>query len=191
MPRHVFISYQRKDADLAASIAVDLLSDGLEVFIDRDIRPGESWDERLESALASSFAVVALWSENSVTSPWVRREAREARERGILCPAILDSCRIPLEFRDIECAILAGRRAGDREHSEWRLLVKSLQAFQQGPIRDPLSQEARVYYELGLKFLNGDRCPPDKQIALRYFQKALAAGHPNAQKFIGEIEGSL
>ncbi|HRE42665.1 MAG TPA: TIR domain-containing protein [Terricaulis sp.] len=118
----VFLSYKREDQQIARDVAADLEAEGYSVFFDVRIEVGDSWDATIERELNAAKAAVVLWSAKSRESKWVRREAREAMARGILCPAMISRCKIPLEFSDVQTADLIGRRAGDRAHAEWRRL---------------------------------------------------------------------
>jgi hypothetical protein len=118
----VFLSYKREDQETAREIAADLEAEGFSVFFDVRIPVGDSWDAVIERELNAAKAVVVLWSPRSRDSQWVRREAREAMSRRILCPAMIANCKIPLEFSDAQAANLIGRRPGDRAHAEWRRL---------------------------------------------------------------------
>lgn len=120
----VFLSYNREDQEIARGVAADLEGEGFSVFFDVRIDVGDSWDERIERELNAAKACVVLWSARSRESQWVRREAREAMARRILCPAMIARCKVPLEFSDVQAADLIGRRVGDRAHAEWRRLCE-------------------------------------------------------------------
>lgn len=122
----VFLSYKREDQKVAREVATDLEAEGFSVFFDVAIEVGDSWDERIENELNAAKAVVVLWSPKSRESKWVKREAREAMERGILCPAMIARCKVPLEFSDVQASDLVGRRAGDRAHAEWQRLCERI-----------------------------------------------------------------
>jgi hypothetical protein len=86
---------------------VDALAQlGWSVWWDRTILPGKRWEEVIETALDEARCVIVLWSKDSIQSEWVRVEANEARQRGILVPALLDDVKIPLPFRGIQAANL-------------------------------------------------------------------------------------
>jgi hypothetical protein len=48
---YVFISYKREDRDRVAQIVDGLRADGLDVWWDRDIEPGQPWDETVAAQL--------------------------------------------------------------------------------------------------------------------------------------------
>ena len=95
----MFISYAREDAPDARRVAEALEHRGLSVFWDRTIPTGRAFEDEIEQAIASAGAVVVLWSEHSVRSDWVRAEASEGANRGILVPASLDGATPPLRYR--------------------------------------------------------------------------------------------
>ena len=104
----IFLSYAREDQEHARRIAEALKAEGWSVFWDQSIPPGQQFDEYIERRLKDCRVVVVLWSANSVTSRWVRREARHAtkREPPALIPAMISDAAIPFEFDDIQAADL-------------------------------------------------------------------------------------
>jgi hypothetical protein len=109
--RHVsdiFISYASGDLPRVKPLVDALLQRGWSVWWDRTILPGKTWDKVIESALAQARCVIVLWSQDSIGSDWVRIEAEDAKQRGILVPALLDDVKIPLAFRRIQAARLIG-----------------------------------------------------------------------------------
>ncbi|MCC7421020.1 MAG: toll/interleukin-1 receptor domain-containing protein [Planctomycetaceae bacterium] len=181
---HVFISYQRFDISAAESLAAELARAGFPVFIDRQIRVGDSWDVSLERALEASFAVVPLWTTHSVNSRYVRLEARHGLHRQSLSPVLMSACQIPLEFSDIEYADLRSRTPGDAKHPEWSNLLSTLTTLQQRAATRAVNGQAQLFFHLGIKFLEGMNCPQNAVIALSWFKKAETAGHPQASEMI-------
>ena len=121
----IFISYARADKDKAELLANEFSRNGWSVWWDRQIPPGQSFDETIESALTSARCVIVLWSKHSVSSRWVKTEAAEGAERGILVPAMIDHAPIPLEFKRIEAADLSDWE-GEPSHREFVDLLKSV-----------------------------------------------------------------
>lgn len=124
----VFLSYKREDQRIAREVAADLEAEGFSVFFDVEIDIGDGWPERIETELNNAHAVVVLWSPRScsIDAKWVKREARAAAKRDILCPSTIEECELPLEFSDLQSANLIGRNASDRAHLEWRRLCKTV-----------------------------------------------------------------
>jgi TIR domain-containing protein len=121
----IFISYARADKGKAELLANAFSREGWSVWWDREIAPGQSFDETIESALNSARCVVVLWSKHSVSSRWVKTEAAEGAERGILVPAMIENAPIPLEFKRIEAADLSDWE-GEAPHRELDQLLKSV-----------------------------------------------------------------
>jgi formylglycine-generating enzyme required for sulfatase activity len=108
----IFLSYASADRPRVVPLVEALRKRGWSVWWDRTIPPGKTWDQVIESALADARCVVVLWSRNAIRSDWVRAEAHEARNRGILVPALLEDVTIPLAFRQIQAANLVDWSGG-------------------------------------------------------------------------------
>lgn len=60
----------------------------------------------IEQELDAASCVIALWTNHSVTSEWVRNEAADGARRRILIPIRLDDVRLPLAFRHLQTSDL-------------------------------------------------------------------------------------
>jgi hypothetical protein len=114
---HVFVSYASADRERARQVATLVASEGWDVWWDRTIPPGRQFDEVIEEALDAATCVVVLWSKASIASTWVKTEAAEANRRKLLIPVVIEDVKIPLEFRRLQAADLAGW-TGERAHPE-------------------------------------------------------------------------
>lgn len=97
----VFVSYSRSDKALVTPIVAALEAQGWGVWWDPAIVPGEEFDRIIATALARASAVLVVWTQHSVESRWVRGEARDAAERGILVPLRIGTVALPIDFRAI------------------------------------------------------------------------------------------
>ncbi len=104
----IFVSYASEDRDRILLLVEALESQGWSVWWDRELITGPSFDDKIEEALDEARCVVVGWSEHSIQSRWVRTEANEGLERGILVPALIDDVRPPLAFRIAQTANLIG-----------------------------------------------------------------------------------
>ncbi len=101
MGTDIFLSYASEDTSKAVELARILENDGWSVWWDREISPGQDFEIEIDMALSKARAIVVLWSVFSVSSNWVRNEAREAKEANKLIPVMLDDARIPLSYRSL------------------------------------------------------------------------------------------
>jgi adenylate cyclase len=104
----VFVSYARSDKLLVAPLVSAIEARGWSVWWDPDIDAGQEFDQLIAIELAKARAVVVMWTPTSVNSRWVRGEAREAADRGLLVPVRLDGARLPLDVRAIHTTDLDG-----------------------------------------------------------------------------------
>jgi hypothetical protein len=102
----IFISYSSSDRGKAKALSEALVRKGRSTWWDRKIPLGKNYDEVIEQQLNAARCVVVLWSKESVTSDWVKTEAREGKQRGILIPALIENVKPPLEFRYMQTANL-------------------------------------------------------------------------------------
>ncbi|HEY8230958.1 MAG TPA: toll/interleukin-1 receptor domain-containing protein, partial [Rhodanobacteraceae bacterium] len=97
----VFISYARADKARVAPLVAAIEARGWSVWWDPEISPGAEFDDEIDVALQAAKAVLVVWTPTSVASRWVRGEARDAAERGILVPVRFDQARLPIDVRAI------------------------------------------------------------------------------------------
>ncbi|MBN8552240.1 MAG: toll/interleukin-1 receptor domain-containing protein [Caulobacterales bacterium] len=120
----VFVSYDRRDRDLAERVVAALTEQGLTVWWDDRITPHETWDKTIEREVDSAKKVLVLWTKNSVESDWVRTEAGAARESTPpkLVQARFSDCKVPLAFRLLQHIDLIGWTP-KRRHAGWDRLI--------------------------------------------------------------------
>ena len=97
----VFVSYARTDKARVAPLVAAIEARGWSVWWDPEIAAGQEFDDQIEAEINAARAVLVVWTPTSVTSRWVRGEAREAAERGILVPVRFEDARLPMDVRAI------------------------------------------------------------------------------------------
>ena len=97
--------YSRQDKALVAPLVAALEAEGWSVWWDPEITPGEEFDALISRELESARSLVVVWTPNSVDSRWVRGEARDAADRGVL---------VPVRFAERQAADRLSRGAHDR-----------------------------------------------------------------------------
>ena len=95
----VFVSYARVDKARVAPIVAAIEAQGWSVWWDPEIAAGQLFDDQIEAQLAAAKCVLVVWTPTSVASRWVRGEAREAADRGILVPVRFEEARLPMDVR--------------------------------------------------------------------------------------------
>src|SRR5579875_566569 len=106
----VFVSYARADKARVAPLVAAIEAKGWSVWWDPEISPGREFDDAIDTELVAAKAVLVVWTPVSVESRWVRGEARDAAERGILVPVRFDQARLPIDVRAIHTTDLDGWR---------------------------------------------------------------------------------
>jgi len=118
----IFLSYSRADRPKAQIIAEALAAEGFEVWWDKVLRAGETYDEVTETRLRDADAVIVLWSTVSVKSKWVRAEATLGQRTSVLIPAMIEEAERPIMFELTQSADLIGWE-GDRSDPRWKAFV--------------------------------------------------------------------
>jgi TolB-like protein len=95
----VFVSYARTDKALVAPLVTALQLQGWDIWWDPAISPGQEFDRQIAAQLESTAVVLVVWTAQSVESRWVRGEARDGADRGVLIPVRFGKARLPIDFR--------------------------------------------------------------------------------------------
>jgi len=95
----VFVSYARSDKARVALLVTAIEREGWSVWWDPEISPGQEFDRQIAAELKIATAVVVVWTSASVESRWVRGEARDAADRGVLVPVRFGNAELPIDVR--------------------------------------------------------------------------------------------
>jgi TolB-like protein len=95
----VFVSYARSDKARVAPLVAAIEAQGWSVWWDPQIDPGQEFDRQIAAELKAAAVVLVVWTPASVTSRWVRGEAREGADRGILVPVRFEAASLPIDVR--------------------------------------------------------------------------------------------
>jgi adenylate cyclase len=123
----VFVSYARSDKARVAPLVAAIEAQGWSVWWDPAIEAGQQFDDQIDTQLQEALAVVVVWTPSSVSSRWVRGEARDAAERGILVPVRFEDARLPIDARAIQTTDL-DKWDEDPASPEFQELLRSLAA---------------------------------------------------------------
>jgi adenylate cyclase len=124
----LFVSYSRADRPRVAPLIAALQGEGWSVWWDPEIAPGQEFDSLIAEELGKARAVIVVWSPTSVISRWVRGEAREAADRGVLAPVRFDGAHLPIDLRAIHTTDLDGWNE-DASAPAFRELVRALRSL--------------------------------------------------------------
>ncbi len=113
--RVAFLLHSSKDKGFVRKLAADLVANGVKVWIDEQrILVGDSIPEKIAQGLAESDFFLIVVSENSVESPWVKKELSSAliheieRRKVTVLPIKLDDAKAPDSIKDKLYADLTG-----------------------------------------------------------------------------------
>ena len=100
----IFISYSKADRELALKLSAFLEAGGWTVWWDKSLKPADTFRDEIMKELAKARAVITIWTENSISSDWVRAEAGRAKADGKLIPLKTSGVAygdIPLPFGEM------------------------------------------------------------------------------------------
>jgi adenylate cyclase len=123
----VFVSYSRSDKARVAPLVAAIQAKGWSVWWDPAIDAGQQFDDQIDAELQAASAVLVIWTPTSVASRWVRGEARDAAERGILVPARFEDARLPIDVRAIQTTDL-DKWEGNPASAPFQDLLRSLES---------------------------------------------------------------
>ena len=123
----IFVSYSRQDKVRVAPLVASLEAEGWAGWWDPEITPGEEFDSLISRELEGARALVVVWTPHSVDSRWVRGEARDAADRGVLVPVRFENAKLPIDFRAVHTTDLDSW-GGDRTGAAFRGLCKALES---------------------------------------------------------------
>jgi adenylate cyclase len=123
----VFVSYSRSDKERVAPLVAAIKAKGWSVWWDPAIDAGQQFDDQIDAELQAASAVLVVWTPTSVASRWVRGEARDAAERGILVPVRFEGARLPIDVRAIQTTDL-DKWGEDPASAPFQELLRSLGA---------------------------------------------------------------
>ncbi|MBZ0289886.1 MAG: TIR domain-containing protein, partial [Anaerolineae bacterium] len=107
VPRHLFISYSRRDKEYAQHLSDHLRYNGFEVWIDSQIDYGDAWFDEIEDAIKTCAAFVLVMSPESKGSEWVKKEILLAKRfKKPIFPLLLEGQEfgivIDIQFADVQ-----------------------------------------------------------------------------------------
>jgi tetratricopeptide (TPR) repeat protein len=108
----VFVSYSSRDRERVIPLVEAIQRRGWTAWWDRNIDAGTTFDREIEHAIDEAKCIVVVWSQQSVESDWVRNEATEGLDRGVLVPVTIDAVRPPLAFRRVQTIDLTQSGSG-------------------------------------------------------------------------------
>jgi TolB-like protein/lipoprotein NlpI len=142
----IFVSYSSEDVDRVRPLVKAIEALDFTVWWDRQIDPGTSWDDAIERELDAAQWVIAVWTERSIGSRWVRTESMAALDRDVLIPVLLDDVTPPVAFRTTQAADLRNWQPGspDAGFDQLMALLQAKPASSPRPVASaPVTRTAK------------------------------------------------
>ena len=159
----VFVSYSHADRDRIRPVVSQLEAQGLTVWWDRNVVPGERWREEVEYRLKDCHALLVFWTQASVGSDWVRKEASAGLKIDALVSIQLDAhsiAPVPRDFEHVHAADLASWE-GDSRDPEFQSVVSALHDLVSRPASAPTLDDTDLPFTLSLGGDLGSTDPRD------------------------------
>ncbi len=121
----VFLSYSRRNLDLARDLAEKLRDRKLAIWHDElESRIGDAIPEIINRAIGQVSAMVVLVSQASMSSSWVHAEVKAAVNRGLpLFPLLVEDCEM---FDDLQNVVNASFHKTMSDPKRVDLLVEAI-----------------------------------------------------------------
>lgn len=186
----IFISYSRRDSEIADRICNVLDSFGISYFIDRrGISGGMEFPEKLAYAIVNSKIFLFLASKNSYSSGYTNKEITFAfNHKCKMLPYIIDGSNLPMKF-EITFADINWLNIKDHP-IESCLINDLLHLLGKTPGPKALSRKERESYALkcidkGFQYYKGDGVEINRPEAVKCFRMAAESGNSSAQLYLG------
>ena len=155
----VFVSYARTDRGRVQPLVRAIEAQGFSVWWDAHIAAGQEFDERIAQELQGASCVLVVWTEASVASRWVRGEARDAADRGVLLPVRFGGVQLPIDVRAIHTTDLDDWNE-DPNGAPFRAVASSIGALVKKPAAaaqaDPVKSGKPAICVLPFENISGD-----------------------------------
>jgi len=200
----IFLSYSTDDHAKTKSLAEALMREGWDVFWDRNIPVGKSWDTVLDEELPKAKAITSLWSPSSVKSDWVRTESHYGHKNKKLLPAMIKESEVPIAFSLIQYADLSTWNGNATSHEGFQKLVTALKLTAGDPSgrkpvapRAPLVQTGNSPKRLFLGYARHDQAIAERLVAAlkqegfsTWWDPEIPIGSSFEDSIVGALEAS-
>lgn len=105
-PKHLFVSYSRRDAEYAQQLKEQMQHNGFEIWIDEAIEHGDQWFNEINEAIKTCAAFLVIMTPESEQSEWVHKEILLAKRYDKpIFPLLLSGNEFPIlidtQFADV------------------------------------------------------------------------------------------
>ncbi len=139
----IFISYSRRDVEVAKILSQTLEALGYTVWWDMTgLHGGQTFAKVIQQKLSEAKCAIVLWSPDSVASQWVHAEASFADKRGILLTAMYRESEAPMPFNNRHNENLRGW-AGNIFDEDFQKLLEAVERLCPIPSGQPRHAELK------------------------------------------------
>ena len=125
MLRQVFISYKREQIEFVQPLESKLKEAGFDVWMDRDVRVGTEWREKIDEEIRKSIALIVIMTPEAKASEYVTYEWAFAYGAGVRVIPL-----IHIEPNELHPRLKTLQYVGYRDPQLWDKLINSLRDAQ-------------------------------------------------------------
>jgi hypothetical protein len=97
--KKIFLSYSRADSIYIEKLTEALIAAGQDVWIDKKIRSGQTWDQTVEQSIKNCDVLVVVMSKTSMASDNVMDEVSFAIGLNkTIAPILIEDCEVPMRL---------------------------------------------------------------------------------------------
>jgi TIR domain len=87
----IFVSYSRSDAEYVTKLVEYLRAQGLTIWVDANLDPGDRWNTTIREQIEASAVLLLVMTPAAEAAEWVERELQYAQSLGRpIVPLLLD-----------------------------------------------------------------------------------------------------
>jgi hypothetical protein len=116
---YIFLSYSHDDATYAAMLTRHLRGQGLDVWVDEQIRSGDRWDRSIKHKIDECSAFIVIMSPAAEDSRWVPEELERAISKGKPILPLLLVGEVIFGLARIQYLDVRGEALPPEEFVEW------------------------------------------------------------------------
>ncbi len=190
---YFFVSYSHRDQKIVRQIVDALIDNGVNIWLDTMLHPGENWQRVIEETLRRAAGIIVFVSQASAASEWVMYELRAIanKEEGVIIPVILEHVSdLPYEIRSRQWIDVSGFSRYQKVGEAVLRLTRTIADFLSRQ-EDVPSLEERAASEIASSVVKQARGEERPVAGVSTPPDAVFVVHGHDLQFLAEVENFL